>query len=446
VILDRQRDAAVATPSRIGLSPFRRVLPNGAVLLAKHTRTIPAVTISIAMRSGTVCDPSDAPGACHLLSRVMDRGTAAHTAAQIAEDLDNRGITLSTGVTRHLVSLACTCLSEDFDFVFGLMGEVVTSPSFPEEETARQRTEVITLIRQDEDSPIVRATEALMGLLYPDPHPYGRPAKGRVEVLEHLTRADLTAFHAARFSPSGLIVTVVGDQPVEAVNAAADRVFGAWQSSRAAEIPLPPVEEAHRRRRVILPMMNKAQVDVAYGFTAVARADPAYYACWLMNNVLGQYSMGGRLGDSIRERQGMAYYVSSRLDANLATGPLTINAGVSSLNVDRAVASIDEEVGRLAREGVTAKELNESRQYLVGSMPRALETNAGIAGFMQTAEVFGLGLDFDVRLPDLLQRVTLDDVHAVAQRVLDPERATIVIAGPYPGPQSERDDAKSALA
>ena len=66
-------------------------------------------------------------------------------------------------------------------------------------------------------------------------------------------------------------------------------------------------------------------------------------------------------------------------------------------------------------------------------MPRALETNAGIANFLQTAEFFGLGLDYDVRLPDLLRAVTLDEVNAAARRVLDPARATIVIAGPYIG-------------
>ena len=145
-------------------------------------------------------------------------------------------------------------------------------------------------------------------------------------------------------------------------------------------------------------MMNKAQADVAYGFTAVARNDPAYYASSLMNNILGQYSMGGRLGDSIRERQGMAYYAFSSLDANVAEGPLVVRAGISPENVDRAVASIDEEIGRFAREGATAKELQESQQYLIGSMPRALETNAAIAVFLQTAELFGLGLDYDLRL------------------------------------------------
>jgi zinc protease len=178
-------------------------------------------------------------------------------------------------------------------------------------------------------------------------------------------------------------------------------------------------------------MMNKAQADIAYGLTTIRRLDPDYDALRLMNNVLGQYALGGRLGDSIRERQGMAYYVSSSVDPNVIEGPLVIRAGVSGANVDRAVRSIDEELARLAGEGISAKELEDSRTYLIGSMPRALETNAGIAMFLQTSEFFGLGLDYDVRMPNMLRAVTLDQVNAVARRLIDPARAALVIAGPY---------------
>jgi zinc protease len=178
-------------------------------------------------------------------------------------------------------------------------------------------------------------------------------------------------------------------------------------------------------------MMNKSQADVAYGFTTIKRSDPAYYAYWLMNNVLGQYALGGRLGDSIRERQGMAYYVSSTLDANVIEGPLMIRAGVSPANVDRTIASIDVELERARRDGFTAKELKESKQFLIGSLPRSLETNIGIASFLQTTNFFGLGLDYDRRLPELLGSVTHDAVNDAAIHALDPARATIVVAGPY---------------
>jgi len=429
----RASDVVLRTSAaaRSGLNPARTVLDNRAVLLTKATHTTPAVTVNLAIRAGSIADPTGLPGMTWLLSRAIDRGTVTRAAAHIAEELDGRGITLTITVTRHLFSLVCTCLADDFEPVLALLGEILMSPSLPAEEIATRKGEVITAIRQDEDSPAVRATEALMALLYPAGHPYGRRTKGSIDVVERLTRAQLLQLHADRFAPSELTAVVVGD--VETARAAdvAARVFDGWRKPVPAPIALPPVALVNERRRVVIPMMNKAQADIAYGFTTVTRGDPAYYAFWLMNNAFGQYAIGGRLGDSIRERQGMAYYVSSSLDANVAPGPLVIRAGISPANVDRAVASIDEEVGRLVREGLTPKELDESRRYLIGSIPRALETNAAIANFLQTAEFFGLGLDYDMRLPELLGAVTLDEVTEAARRALDPDRATVVIAGPY---------------
>jgi zinc protease len=416
---------------RAALNPARAVLENGAVVLCKPTHTTPAVAISLSLRAGSIADPVELAGATWLLSRVIDRGTASRSAADIAEELDSRGITLTVIVTRHLFSLGCRCLTEDFEPILSLLADIVMSPSLPEEEIATRKGEVITSIRQDDDNPAIRATEALMALLYPAEHPYGRRTKGSIDVVEQLTRERLLQLHARRFAPSELSAVIVGD--VEAAHAAdaVARVFGGWKKEAPPALSVPPVVAATERRRVVIPMMNKAQADIAYGFTAIARSDPAYYAFWLMNVAFGQYAIGGRLGDSIRERQGMAYYVSSALDANLAPGPLTIRAGVSPANVDRAVASIDQEVARLVLDGLTAQELDESRRYLIGSIPRSLETNAAIANFLQVGEFFGLGLDYDARLPGLLNAVTLDDVHAAARRVLDPDRATVVIAGPY---------------
>jgi len=107
-----------------------------------------------------------------------------------------------------------------------------------------------------------------------------------------------------------------------------------------------------------------------------------------------------------------------------------IRAGVDPANVERAVAAIDAEVGALGRDGATDRELAETRQYLIGSIPRMLETNQTIAVFLQTAEFFGLGLDYDRQLPSLLQNVTREEVNAAAASVLNPERACVAVAGP----------------
>jgi zinc protease len=328
----------------------------------------------------------------------------------------------------------CTCLSEDFEQILALVGNVAMRPTFPDSEVETRRGEIVTLLRQDQDNPASVATERLMRSLYGETHPYGRPMRGTLEAVERIGRSDLQQLHQRRFAPKVMSLALVGDLDAERAMDVTATVFGGWPATPSEQAEFPPVVPARARRVQVVPMMNKSQADVAYGFTSIRRLDPQYHAYSLMNNILGQYALGGRLGDSIRERQGMAYYTFSSLDASFAPGPLIVRAGVSPANVERAVASIDAELTKLAAEGPTDRELAESKQYLIGSMPRTLETNVGIATFLQTTELFGLGLDYDLRLPELISAVTREQVHEAARATLNPSHATIVVAGPYSGP------------
>jgi zinc protease len=416
-----------------GLAPTREVLTNGGTVIAKRTSTTPAVTLVANVRAGSVHDTPELPGLAHFVSRTIDRGTDRHSADELAEQLDNRGVTLSASVNRHLLSLACTCLVEDIDDVLRLVAEIVMHPAFPAVEVDRRRGEIITLIRQDDDNTGAVAVEMLMSMLYGTAHPYGRRLRGTIESVERVDRQMLQQFHGVHCAPTGLSLAVVGDiEPARAIDAARS-VFDGWQGGTSAEVTDAPLPHQSGRQSFVVPMMNKSQTDIAYGFATIARQDASYHAYWLMNNILGQYSLGGRLGDSIREQQGMAYYVFSALEANLMPGPLVIRAGVSPANVVKAVGSIDTELRKLVESGPTEQELIESKQYLIGSVPRTLETNMGIATYLQTVELFGLGLDYDVRMPDLLRSVTHEQVHEVARRAIDPDRASVVVAGPFEG-------------
>jgi len=425
---------AQTDPQPRGLAATRAVLPNGVTVIAKQTRTTPAVTLHANVQAGTVFDPAGSEGIAHFVSRTIDRGSERYLSDQIAEQLDSRGVTLSASVSRHLLSLICTCLVEDFEDVLGLLAEIVMRPRFPAAEVDNRRGEIITLIRQGEDSPAVVAVEALLAMLYGPGHPYGRRVRGTVESVERIDSQALRAFHAAHCGPSVLSLAVVGDIEPDRAIERVHSTFDGWEAKAVSRAEVPSVPATTERRRRVIPMMNKSQTDIAYGFVTIAHSDPAYHAYWLMNNILGQYSLGGRLGDSIREQQGMAYYVFSSLDANLMPGPLIIRAGVSPANVERAVASIDAELAKLVEQGPTEQEVAESQRYLIGSMPRTLETNVGVASFLQMVEFFGLGLDYDVRVPDLLRAVTRDQVQAAARRAVDPGKAAVVVAGPYDGP------------
>ena len=121
----------MATLVHRGLSPLRRSLRNGATVLVQQTATHPAVTLYATLPCGSGFDEDQLLGRSNFLARVIDRGTRHRTADQLAEDLDGRGVSLNVGVTRHLLSLSCTCLGEDLQAMLDIFADVLRYPTFP---------------------------------------------------------------------------------------------------------------------------------------------------------------------------------------------------------------------------------------------------------------------------------------------------------------------------
>jgi zinc protease len=423
-----------------GLNPKRVTLENGVTIIAKSNHTTPAVSTLVGVRNGAYSDPPERDGTAALCARVLDRGTVAHSADEIADDLDGRGASLSVAAGRHQMAVAATCLSDDFPGVLGLAADIARHPRFADQEIETRRDNLITSIRQEEDNPATMAADAFAKALY-GTHPYARKVRGTIAGIEAIRRQDLVRFHQKQFDPSAITVIVVGDIDEDAAIAAVTKLYGDWSPFAKATgdkspVTVPDAPAIAERKLVSVPMMNKAQADVVYGFAGIRRSDPDYTAYSVMNNALGQYAIGGRLGDNIREKQGMAYYVFSSLDATFGPGPFSIRAGVSAANVEKTIASIDAELKAVLEKGFTAQEIDESKSYMIGAIPRQLETNAAIASFLLTVDAFNLGMDYDQRLPGLIGAITKEAADAAAKKLLDPSRATIAVAGPWNPPSS----------
>jgi len=132
-----------------GLSPARKVLDYGAVVIVQETSTTPAVTILATFLAGGLYEPLELPGLAYFTGRVLDRGTERRSAEMLSEQLDDRGVALKVSMTRHTMSVSCTCLADDFDDLLSIVLDVARRPVFPENEIAKRRAELITAIRQD---------------------------------------------------------------------------------------------------------------------------------------------------------------------------------------------------------------------------------------------------------------------------------------------------------
>lgn len=410
----------------------RRRLDSGATIVARRHTLTPAVTALLSFDAGSAFDPPHRPGLAAFTARMVDRGTARMSADALAEAIEQRGASIDVTSNRQCLAISVTCLTDDFADMLALATAMARTPSFPDEQIELRRHETLTRLSQDAENTAMRAAARVFERLYGAGHPYAHAPRGTGEAITSLTRADLETFHAARVRPSRLAVAVVGDiDEDEACDAVAGALDGWSDTPVASPDDLPAPAPPATRDVSIIEVPGKAQTDIAYGLLGPGRLDPGYYAFWVMNTVLGQYGLGGRLGENIRERQGMAYYASSSYDAHRIPGPLIARAGVDPSNVDRALAAIDLEVDRLARDGVSAAERADAVRFLTGSIPRMLETNAGTAQFLISVEQFGLGADFDRRLPALIEAVTGDEI-AAAAATLDTRRAVVAIAGPGP--------------
>jgi zinc protease len=228
-----------------------------------------------------------------------------------------------------------------------------------------------------------------------------------------------------------MVVTVVGAvRPEDAVKLVAE-ALGDW--TNPAQPPIPPVPDAPRipkARRVAKVVAGKTQSDIVIGWPGPARKAPDFQAANLANNILGVFGMMGRVGHSVREQQGLAYYAYSSLSGGHGPGPWTVSAGVNPANVHRAIESILTEVRRLTSELVTEEELADNKANFTGRLPLTLENNEGVAGAILNMERYGLGLDYLRGYADMINAITRGDVLSAAQKYLSPEAYALAVAGP----------------
>jgi zinc protease len=410
----------------------RHTLSNSLTVLVRENHTSPTAVLQGYVKAGGVCDTDDMAGLAGLTTAVIRRGTTTRTFQEINEMVESVGANLDTSISRHLAEFSGWSLSEDLPLLVEVTADILQRPRFPNVELERIRGQVITLLRQWEDNTRAKSAREFRTLCYPAGHPYARSTEGTLETVERLQRDDLIAFYTRFYSPHSTVVAVVGDVETKQVVARLEDAFGGWQApGDDSPYDIPVVPRLAGVQRVIAPMFNKTQADIVWGLPGLSRTSPDYYAARVANAILGRVGLMGRLGANVRDRQGLAYYASSNLEADLGVGPWIVYAGVAPDNVDRALASILTEIARLRDELVTEEEMADVQDYLTGVLPLYLETNDGVAGVLTDIELYGLGFDFLQRYPSLIRAVTREDVQAVAQKYLDIENYALAIAGPY---------------
>lgn len=426
-------DLSLPTPESI----VRRTLDNGITVLARDNFLSPSVVLRGYLRVGSVDDPPAQAGLAGFVADMLDHGTRNRTFDEISESIESIGASLGVGGGLHVTSFGIKCLAEDLDHVLRILADVLRNPTFPARETEKVRGQLVTALQERDDDTRGVANLTFLNLAYPDGHPYGRSSDGYVETVGSIARDDLAEFYHRYYRPAGAIVAVAGAIDPEDAVSKVEKVLGDWQPAdfRPPQ-DVPDVRyssgetQLTQARHEVREMPDKTQTDIVLGVPGIARDDPDYYSARLANTILGTFGIGGRLGDKVRDEQGMAYYIYSQLSAHLGRGPWRVATGVNPVNVERAIDTILAEIHRIQDEPVSEQEIDDAKSYLTGSLPLGLETNEGVAGTLVDMELFDLGLDYLQRYPGLINSITIEQVQQAAQRVFPTDAYALAIAGP----------------
>jgi zinc protease len=408
----------------------RHVMSNGMVALIQRNPNSPSVSVRGDVAVGAANEPPEKNGLAVFTGAALIRGTARRTFQQIVAETEALGATVNAGGGMHSSGFGGRALTEDFPLILGILADMLRSPTFPAHEVDRLRGQFLMNLRESEQETRTQASRVARALLFPPEHPYSRLTSGRIETVKGITRDDLATFQQL-YHPALTTIAIVGDVDPPAVIEALEQTFGSWEVPGAPpsrSLPaLPPLTGVLRRD---IKLAGKAQSDIIWGVHGLSRTDPDYYIASIANMILGRIGLGGRLGDNVRERQGLAYSCGSSLDADVGAGPWAALAGVNPANVDRAIAAIVHEIANFRADGPTNEELNDARDYMTGSLALGLETNDGIAGTLLGIERYGLGLDYIARYPSIIRGISAEQIVEVARKYLSTEHYVVVVAGP----------------
>ncbi len=405
-------------------------LPNGITVLARPNFYSPSVVIKGYLQTGALCDPPDKIGLADFVATALMRGTAKREFQSLYDALESVGASMGFSGATHTTGFSAKSLAEDLDLLLELFTEILQYPAFPIDQVERLRAQLLTSLSLRAQNTAAMAAMTFDDIVYKH-HPYRFPEEGYPETIQAISVDDLIDFQKQHYGPRGMAIIIVGGiDPQEAIDKVA-AALGAWQNPDQIDIPeLPPLEPVKKGVTERVEIAGKSQSDLVIGTAGPRRSAPEYMAAAIGNNILGRFGLMGRIGDSVREKAGLAYYAYSGMGGGLGPGPWTVAAGVDPSNEEKAIDLIRKEIERFVSELVSAEELENSQSSYIGRLPLSLESNSGVAGAILNIERHQLGMDYLQRYPAIVSAVTREQVLEAAAKYLKPDKLIAAVAGP----------------
>ncbi len=431
----------------------KTTLKNGLRIVTVSQRSTQTVTVLVLVGTGSKYEKKEINGISHFLEHMFFKGTEKRpSVVAIAETLDKIG-----GIYNAFTSEDCTgyfakVAASRFELALDWVSDIFLNSLLPEKEIEKEKGVVVEEINMRCDHPSAYVAVLWSKLLYGD-QPAGWDAAGTKESVAKLSRQKLLDYMKKQYIASSTIICIAGNiENLKAVTKV-KKYFSKIKINQSQEKPkvidasvktsaelsrMPSASTLSVNRRVekqkepecLLHQRKTDQTHFCLGVRSYNLFHPQRYAQELLGIILGGM-MSSRLFLEIREKLGIAYYVSTSIDANPDTGYLVTQVGVDNNKVDKAIFAILKEYKKVAQRKILPKELKKAKDCTKGRMALLLEPSDAQASFYGMQELLEGKILTLEEIYDKIDEVTAADILKVAKDIFQPKKLNLTLIGPF---------------
>ncbi|SDJ71462.1 M16 family metallopeptidase [Sediminibacillus albus] len=340
---------------------------NGLRIVLEDIPAVRSVTVGIWIRTGSRNETESNNGISHFLEHMFFKGTASRTAKDIAEEFDAIGGQVNAFTSKEYTCFYAKVLDTHKEYALEILADMFFHSTFDKQEMEREKKVVLEEIKMSEDTPDDIIHDMLSEVSYGN-HPLAYPILGTAETLANFQQDDLRRYKEHHYTPANVVISVAGNVD-DSYFKHVEKLFGKYETDdSSASYKQPSFIAKHMERK-----KETEQAHLCLGYQGLPVDDSSIYSLIVMNNVLGG-SMSSRLFQEVREQRGLAYSVFSYHSSFIDDGLLTIYAGTGKEQLSILKETIEETIGNLMHNGLTDKELRNSKEQLKGNLMLSLES------------------------------------------------------------------------
>ncbi len=412
----------------------RAKLSNGLEVVLAERHDVPMINLSFQIKSGHATDPLGQPGLANFTMSMLTEGSKSFDALELSDQLEELGTDLYTSTGLDSSSINISSLKSSFEESIEIMFEVITEPTFDQEEIDRKKIRWLAAIDQSLSTPNGMVSNLIPEILYGEDHPYAKPfsGNGTRESIQWMSRDDLINYKNRFIVPSNGTLILVGDTNLDEILPTLEAQFGSWPENRmlkGAQLDYTINKEPDSRRVFLIDKPGAVQSLIVAGQLMPGMRTSDEIDIDLMNRVIGG-SFTSRLNMNLREDKSWSYGVRTRLSQYKGPRPMLVSAPVQT---DKTVDSIQEIIREYDEYLSSNPAKNEELEAIVNDLSLGLigdfETFGSLMSGLSGIVSFDREDDFLDNLPTKYRSMTIDDINAAAERYIDPSIWTWVIVG-----------------